>query len=179
MWSYIWSYFWVSSSCNYPVLEASYLWAPFSILFHFPVPVGSISILFSDLPSSVKKNNTCSLCSDSFASLEEFSQHKCCQVKTEDSCVEVKSEEDVVKTEPVKEEECIRAYSLQEAEALLKSENSESQSDDDDPTHSAEPSKRIFIAIKHLLIIHYQQQMLLVSSVALIATWDTPKNGCT
>ena len=126
----------------------------------------------------MKKNNTCSLCSDSFASLEDFSQHKCCRVKTEDSCIEVKSEENVVKTEPVKEEEeeCIRAYSLQEAEAFLKSENSESQSDDDDPSHSAEPSKRIFIAIKHLLIIHSHYQLLLMSSVALIATGDSPKS---
>jgi hypothetical protein len=108
--------------------------------------------LFSDCKAEAAACScSCTLCSNSFASLEEFSQHKCCQVKTEDaldSSVDVKTEEESnsaadVKTEPnaaqvvcgdsrqelgedVKSEpseEDIPAYSLQEVEAILKSED--------------------------------------------------------
>jgi hypothetical protein len=59
------------------------------------------------------------LCSDSFASLEEFSLHECPQIKTEDFDDSLGV---VVKTEP--SEEGIRGYSLEEAEAILNSEES-------------------------------------------------------
>jgi hypothetical protein len=93
---------------------------------HYNICYMKLLNLFSGLspPKKSAARCSCTQCPYSFASLEEFSRHKCCQVETEicedssDSLVDVRTEED---SKSIRE--AIRGYSLQEVVAIWKAEN--------------------------------------------------------